>query len=38
MKYEDMNIEYYSETDLTKRIITHPSAGDMKEKIENVSL
>ena len=34
MKYEDQNVDYYSESDLTKRILTHPSAGDMKEKME----
>jgi len=30
-------VEYYSDSDLTKRIITHPSAGDMKERVENTS-
>ena len=24
MRYEDQNVEYYSDADLTKRIITHP--------------
>jgi hypothetical protein len=28
-------VEYYSDSDLTKRILTHPSAGDMKERVDN---
>ena len=35
IKYEDQNVEFYSDSDPTKRIFTHPSAGDMKEKIDN---
>lgn len=35
MRYEDTNIEYYSDSDLTKRIVTHPEVGDFKEKIES---
>lgn len=35
LKYEDQHVEYYSDADISKRIITHPSTGDMKEKIEN---
>lgn len=34
IKYEDNNIEYYSESDLTKKIVTNPGAGDLKEQIE----
>jgi NADPH-dependent ferric siderophore reductase len=34
LKYEDNNVEYYSESDLTKRTLTHPSAGDMKERMD----
>ena len=34
IRYEDQNVEYYSDADLTKRILTHPSSGDMKEKME----
>jgi hypothetical protein len=34
-KYEDNNIEYYTDSDLTKRCFTHPQIGDMKEKIES---
>lgn len=37
MKYEDQNVEYYSDSDLTKRIMTHPSAGDMKERVDNTA-
>ena len=35
IKYEELNIEYYSEADLTKRILTHPSSGDVAERIES---
>jgi len=35
MKYEDQNIEFYSDSDLTKRILTHPSSGDMTERLDN---
>lgn len=34
LKYEDNNVEYYSETDVSKRTLTHPSAGDVKERFE----
>lgn len=34
LKYEDNNVEYYSETDPSKRTLTHPSAGDVKERFE----
>ena len=37
MKYEDNNTEYYSDSDLTKRICTHPSAGDMKERMDQTA-
>ena len=37
MRYEDQNVEYYSDSDLTKRILTHPSAGDLKERIDNTT-
>lgn len=37
MKYEDQNIEYYADSDLNKRILTHPSSGDMKSKIDSTS-
>lgn len=37
MKYEDQNLEYYSDSDLSKRILTHPSSGDMKERIDTTS-
>lgn len=30
-------MEYYSDSDLTKRILTHPSAGDMKDKVDATS-
>lgn len=31
MKYEDNNVEYYSDSDLTKRNLTNPGKGDFKE-------
>ena len=34
LKYEDNNIEYYSESDLTKRNLTNPAKGDFKEMSE----
>ena len=34
-KYEELNTEYYSEANLTQRILTHPSSGDVKERIAN---
>ena len=30
-------MEYYSDSDLTKRILTHPSAGEMQEKIDSTT-
>lgn len=38
LKYEDNNVEYYSESDLTKRIMTNPAAGDFKEKFDEASM
>jgi len=35
LKYEDNNIEYYSESDLTKRNLTNPGKGDFKEMSES---
>lgn len=34
-RYEDQNVDYYSDSDLTQRILTHPAIGDMKEKIDD---
>lgn len=34
LKYEDSNVEYYSESDPLKRIMTHPNASDFKERME----
>lgn len=31
MKYEDQNIDFYSDSDLAKRLITNPLIGDMKD-------
>ena len=33
MAYEDSAIEYFSENQLEKRILTHPKAGDLKERV-----
>jgi hypothetical protein len=35
IRYEDQNVEYYSDSDITKRILTNPSTGDMKEKVDS---
>ena len=35
MRYEDNNLEYYSEQESSKRVLTHPESGvDLKEKTE----
>jgi hypothetical protein len=34
MKFEDVGIAYYSDTDYKKRILTHPDISDLKEKID----
>lgn len=34
LKYEDNNLEYYSDSDMTKRNLTNPSKGDFKEMSE----
>ena len=34
MKYEDIGIAYYSDQDYNKRTLTHPSASDLKERID----
>lgn len=33
MAYEDSAIEYFSENRMEERILTHPKAGDLKEKV-----
>jgi len=33
MAYEDSAVEYFSENRMEERILTHPKAGDLKEKI-----
>jgi hypothetical protein len=37
LKYEDANIEYYSDSDLTKRVMTHPSNNEFKERFDEVA-
>lgn len=34
MKFEDVGIAYYTETDFNKRILTHPDKSDLKETID----
>ena len=35
LKYEDNNVEYYADSDVDKRILTHPDTnGDIKEKVD----
>lgn len=35
-KYEDNNVEYYSESDVSKRILTNPdSHTELKERVDN---
>jgi len=33
MKYEDLAVDYFSDSDATKRILTHPAVGDVKSKV-----
>lgn len=33
MTYEDSAVEYFSENRMEERILTHPKAGDLKEKV-----
>lgn len=35
MAYEDSAIEYFSENRMEERVLTHPKAGDLKEKVAN---
>ena len=34
MKFEDTGIEYYADQDKQKRVLTHPSQEDLKERVE----
>jgi len=33
MKYEDIAVDYFADSDSTKRSLTHPAVGDTKEKV-----
>lgn len=33
MKYEDIAVDYFSDCDVSKRLMTHPAVGDTKGKI-----
>ena len=33
MKYEDIAVAYYADQDYNKRILTHPTAEDLKDKL-----
>lgn len=35
MKYEDVGLAYYADSDYNKRILTHPNASELKEKIDD---
>lgn len=35
MAYEDSALEYFSENRMEERILTHPKAGDLKERVQN---
>ena len=35
MKFEDVGMSYYSDLDYNKRVLTHPNAEDLKERIES---
>lgn len=34
IKYEDNNVEYYSESDINKKILSNPGIGDMKGQMD----
>jgi hypothetical protein len=34
MKYEDQNMDYYSDSDMSKRLLTNPQIGEMKERMD----
>lgn len=34
MKFEDVGIAYYSDTDFNKRVLTHPDKSELKDKID----
>jgi hypothetical protein len=38
MTYEDSAVEYFSENRMEERILTHPKAGDLKEKVATTVL
>jgi len=33
MKYEDLAVDYFADSDATKRLMTHPGVGDVKQKV-----
>merc|ERR1719345_714848 len=33
MKYEDIAVDYFGDSDSSKRTMTHPAVGDTKEKV-----
>ena len=35
MKYEDIALEYFSDSDSNKRVLTHPNAGDVTQKVKD---
>lgn len=37
MKYEDIGIAYYGDQNDEKRLLTHPSSSDLKERVEDSS-
>ena len=34
MAYEDSALEYFSDNRMEERILTHPKAGDLKERVQ----
>lgn len=37
MKYEDLAVDFFADSDINKRILTRPEAGDIKQKIMDSS-
>jgi hypothetical protein len=38
MKFEDVGLAYYGDGDDSKRILTHPSSSNLKERVEENSV
>lgn len=37
MRYEEVNVDFYSDSDLTKRIVTHPQIEGFQDKVDHTA-